>query len=423
MSTSSPTDRPRLVFVFPYHGVGGVSLLFLRVAEFLAENELAQTWLVDYPDGFMAKHRRPGLADLVPYADDSEVVLPQDVVAVFQSMTPWSIFPSLRIPATTRVVFWNCHPFNLVPTLPGLRHPMQSSVRFGRLLLKTVLRGYREKMRRLVSLMVEGRSLVFMDLPNVQTTERYLDVRIAAPVYLPIPYTPPAAGMVDARDRPLPAAKLRIGWVGRLVDFKFHVLHRALLELDAAQPALGLAVHVTVIGGGDFERKLREVANALGRVEVLFVPYCAPSELDSYMLENFDVAFAMGTSALDAAKLGIPTLLMDLSYKPVPADYRFEWLHRREGFSLAEVIGPEHLGGSGSMRLRLKEFLSDPRALRHAAREYAQRNHELPSICSRLLTVAAGTACTWRKLVDARLTGRGLLYGTFASVRNWLPRS
>ncbi|MBC7037566.1 hypothetical protein G6O47_23990, partial [Salmonella enterica subsp. enterica serovar Enteritidis] len=45
-------ERPRLYFCFPYHGVGGVSLLFLRVGEALARAGLADVTLVDYADGY-----------------------------------------------------------------------------------------------------------------------------------------------------------------------------------------------------------------------------------------------------------------------------------------------------------------------------------------------------------------------------------
>jgi len=60
-------DIPKLFFCFPYRGVGGVPLLFLRIAEELSARSKAETYLVDYSDGFMAKHRKEGLSHFIEY--------------------------------------------------------------------------------------------------------------------------------------------------------------------------------------------------------------------------------------------------------------------------------------------------------------------------------------------------------------------
>ena len=49
-----PEAKPHLYFIFPYRGIGGVPVLFLRVGEYLAKHELAMVHFVDYSDGAMA---------------------------------------------------------------------------------------------------------------------------------------------------------------------------------------------------------------------------------------------------------------------------------------------------------------------------------------------------------------------------------
>jgi len=418
----SPTDVPNLYFIFPYRGVGGVSLLFLRIAEFLADNGMARSCLVDYPDGFMASHRREGIARVLPYTDDAAVDIPADAVAIFQSMTPWSIYPSLRLAKETRVLFWNCHPFNLVPTLPGVRQVMQSHLLFGRLMLNTLLIGYKLKIVRLINLLVQQRSLVFMDSTNHRTTEEYLALQISVPVYLPIPASPAAARTVSAiAKRDFRVSGVRVGWVGRVVDFKYHVLKRALIELNLLQPSCGVSISVTIVGTGEFAGRLKLDAKRLENISIDFVEHISPGELDRYLLEHFDLLLAMGTCALDGAKLGIPTILLDCSYKKVPASYLFQWLHEREGYTLGDLIGSEHLNaGTGSMAARIQEFLLTYSTLSAAARSYVDANHDLAKIAKRLLTVVGESRCLWQEIEDAGVLGRGFVYSVFDRIRKKL---
>ncbi|MDP1531516.1 MAG: hypothetical protein Q8M05_19295 [Rhodoferax sp.] len=412
----------KLFFCFPYCGVGGVPLLFLRIAEELSARREAETYLVDYVDGFMAKHRTEGLTHFVEYRDDVEVHIPSDAVAVFQSMTPWSIFPALKLSPQTRVLFWNCHPFNLVPTLPGLRRPMQNSVTFGRIILATVLRSYRDKMLRLVCLMLACRALVFMDRGNVATTERYLGLAIPDPVFLPIPAKTPGRFMT-APVRNFQVMGLRVAWVGRVVDFKYHILKKALTELNRLQPELDLRIEVTIVGSGVYAKKLRNDTLPMNCIDVHFIDHIATHLLDDFLLDQTDILMAMGTSALEGAKLGTPTLLLDVAYGEVPSGYLFQWLHERKGFSLGDVLGPEHIApGNNSLTDRLREALSDYMGLSARATEHCKKFHSLPTVAQELLTFACGTTCTYGDLASAQLVERGVMYSIFNRLRRGLAR-
>jgi hypothetical protein len=417
----------KLYFCFPYYGVGGVSLLFLRLAEELAQKGLARCWLVDYADGFMARNRNPALTQLVEYSDDAEVRIPADATAIFQSMTPWSIFPSLQLAPSTQVLFWNCHPFNLVPTLPGLRGPMQRSPAFGRMVLATILRSYRNRVRRLVGTLLSRHALVFMDQPNVENTEAYLGVTVADPVFLPIPAQEPvqAPAAVPAKSaRDFRVQGLRLAWVGRLVDFKYQILKYALNELNRLQPETGLRFEIIVVGSGDFREKLQTEALAMDRLAIRFIDYIAPDQLDRFLLHETDVLMAMGTSALEGAKLGVPTLLLDVAYGKIPDGYLFQWLHERKGFSLGDMISARHIApGNRSLANRIAEMLDNfPELSRRSARHF-QDFHALSTVAPRLLAIARGSVCNWNDLASAGLTRRGVLYSTFTVLRKGWTRA
>lgn len=415
----------KLYFCFPYHGVGGVSLLFLRVAEFLAQRGLAECHLVDYADGFMAKNLRDSCVILETYQDhDSPVVIPPGAIAVFQSMTPWSIFPGIRIDPDSRILFWNCYPFNLIPVFPGLRRTMQHRPALARLILASLLRPYRQKMRRLVDVMLAKDALVFMDSTNVNTTCRYLGITIPKPHYLPIPVPVSEDKRAILMGRDFHGHGLRVVWVGRVVDFKFFILQRSLIELDRLQPRLGMEIRITLVGSGNYLQALSEVVSRLPHLRCEFVDHVAPGDLDEFLISRADLLLAMGTSALEGARLGIPTLLLDVAHGPVSADYVFRWLYERQGYTLGNIISDDdYVSGNTSLADRIDKLISNFPQISARCRNYFTDHHEMSSVGGKLLEILENTSCTYGDMQQAGLLGRGMLYSTFAAIRKGVVKS
>lgn len=412
-------DRPKLWFCFPYHGVGGVSLLFLRLAEAIAEARTAEVTLIDYPDGYMAQNlRHPGV-NLASYSDDGALAIPADAVLVLQSMTPWSIFPGLRPAPQTRLLFWTCFPFNLVPPVPGLRAFFQHHRRLARGLFATAMRGFRNRMRRFVALLVERQALLFMDGENLRITSEQLGTAIPNPAFLAIP-----AGSAEARpDLPL-HQPLQVVWVGRIVDFKFHSLARALHDLDRIASSLPGGITLTIIGDGEFRERLRREAAATHQVRVEFLDYVAPDQLDKLLGEKTDLLLAMGTAALEGAKLAVPTLLLDIAYRPLPADQAFRWLFAAKNCSLGDLATrPDRQREQDSLAKRVAELLADPRAIGLKCREHFTRNHALPSIAAGIIRHAATSRCTWADLESQGLLRPGRAYRLFVTARKRTAQS
>ena len=299
---------------------------------------------------------------------------------------------------------------------------MQNNAIFGRIILATALRSYRDKMLRLVRVMLSRHALVFMDQGNVTTTERYLGLAIPDPVYLPIPaQTPVRFKTTPVRNFQLEG--LRVAWIGRVVDFKYHILKKALEELNRLQPRLNLRIEVTIVGSGDYVNILHNDVLKMNRIGVQFIANITPDLLDDFLLDEVDVLMAMGTSALEGAKLGTPTVLLDVAYGKVPLGYLFQWLHERQGFSLGDVLGTEHIAPSNdSLADRLREALADYMGVSARAAEHFKNYHALPTVAENLLTIARENTCTYGELTSAQLVNRGILYSIFNKLRKGLIR-
>ena len=412
----------KIYFCFPYRGVGGVSLLFLRIAEFLVQKGLAECHIVDYVDGFMAKNQTNLGVILEVYDDKSgSVLIPPDAIAIFQSMTPWSIYPGLLIDKSAHIFFWNCYPFNLIPLLPGFRRWMQHSYVFANLVLSTLLRPYKNKMRRLVQLMLDKSSLVFMDSTNVRITEQYLELSLPNMEYLPIPLEAKQGLILSREDRNFKDHNLRIIWVGRVVDFKFYTLQRCLIELNRLQPKLGVEVAITIVGSGDYERRLKKDVESLSNIHFKFINHVQPCDLDEFLVANADLMLAMGTSALGGMRLGIPTILLDVAHAPVSRDYVFTWLHERFGYTLGDIIQKDgFVKGNSSLAERLDQLFKNYPIISAEALDYFNKNHEISSVANKFMEVVNNCNCTYGDLHRAGLLARGKMYSIFVTIRKLL---
>ena len=413
---------PRLFFCFPYRGVGGISLLFLRVGTYLAERLGMDVTLIDYADGFMARHLRSGRVKLLTYTDDGATPVPADAVLVLQAMNPWSIFPGLDVSPATRLVFWHCLPFNLVPAMPGLRDISYRTPALLQASLSTVLAGRRRLNRRLVETMHAKQALFFMDEENAEGVRRFLGAAVDEPIYLPIPIESPEEGAPQpgqsAADAPL-----RMVWVGRIADFKHHILSRALLDLDRFSARTGRAVAMTIVGSGPFLAQVQDQASQLETFVPTYIESVAPDQLDTFLKAEADIVAAMGTAALDAARLGIPTILLDPSYGPVSAAYRYRWLFEERGFTLGRILFDAASYPAGrSLAELLDAFDRERPRLSQLSVDYVVTNHAMPTVAAKLVSLVERATYKWGDLADSGANRRDWIYRAFVFGRQLVGR-
>lgn len=407
-----------IYFVFPYRGVGGVPLLFLRFAEYLTENKLANCFLVDYSDGYMAKNVNSQEIRILSYREDVPVYIPSGSVVIFQSMTPWSIFPSLKISDDVRVLFWNCYPFNLIPLLPGIRRQMQNSLSLSRFVHKFFLRTFYNKCRQFTEYIFNRDALVFMDVVNVKTTSKFLNIELKDPLYVPVAIA--GTNHLSAlRDLKNDFEKVvRIAWVGRVVDFKYYSLIHALETLNESADKLNLTFEITIVGSGDYESKLKQEVLKLSKLQLVFIENIDPSKLDEFLVGEVDLLLAMGTSALEGGKLGVPTILLDIAYSSVSRDYCFKWLYQQEGYTLGNLVDDTEMRpNNSSLEELIVQLQSDFSGVSERTLDYFMSHHEVGNSSSRLLDAVKRTVCTYGNLRESGFLSRGLIYSTFSNIK------
>lgn len=400
-----------IYFCFPYRGVGGVPILFIRIAEYLAEQKKISVNVIDYSDGFMATNIDQNLVNLVIYDEKNYLLIPDNAIVIFQSMTPWSIFQNLKYNENTRFLFWNCHPFNLIPTLPGLRDVMSSNLLLSRIILKTILRNYQKKMKNFIELISANNSLLFMDNTNLKTTEEYLNLKVKNINYLPIPGKNFGVDNI-LRSSLLKDNEINFTWIGRIVDFKYYILKHFLEELDKINN--NFIFNITIVGEGDYLQSLKDLCSKLKNLNIQFINFIEPFKLEEYIKHNSDIILGMGTSALDGASIGVPVILLDISYKNVSNDYIFNWLFNTKNYNLGKLITYKKISSrNNSLIDMISDIITDYESLSQNTLDYYKENHSLPKIADMFLKYVDKSKMNWKILNNTNLTKRGTIYSMY----------
>jgi hypothetical protein len=158
-------------------------------------------------------------------------------------------------------------------------------------------------MNKLVAHAIGLRNLVFMNEQCRETHSAFFSRDLSANAIVPVP--------IDRREARWSAQGnaevLRIVSVGRIVDFKAYnfALPRILIDMESK----GHKVTCDIFGYGAEEAKLIRSIQECGAGHLVSFKGPIPLEDFDNTVLNYDLFIGMGTAAIQAAQLGVPTIL------------------------------------------------------------------------------------------------------------------
>lgn len=372
-----------VVFVFPYRYGGGVPHLFSRCAERLAQEKDCRVSVLDYCDGSLASLLKGVNVNHIVYKDDTFARLPDNAIIIFQLMTPWSIFQNITYGKGSRVLFWSCHPFNIVPTLPPIRKLMSGNQAIAKIMYATILRPFYQSCIKFLSLIENNNAVIFMDIENVENISYFLDHNVSDPKIVPLCVRIPD---IQYSSSPIIDNTIHFIWIGRVVDFKYFALEKFINDLEAYCTTNSSNAKLTIIGNGDYIVPLQRLCKRLSNIEVVFVGEIGLKDLGFY-ISKCHCAIAMGTSAIDCACLGIPTIVLDFDYKKFPSNYRYKFIHEQSGATLGRSLSRSRSGGQALEHI-MENIIDDHTSLGEKSYRYVQNVHSLDATFLKLKLAA-----------------------------------
>lgn len=407
-----------LCFFFPYYEDSGVPVLFYRLANTIAATMAdAEISVIDYENGSMARNIAvlPNLK-LIVFQDDIKVSPPAGSVLVMQSFVPYYWPEELKLANDQKIFFWNLHPQNLIPSLlpvPFLRElPMNNflvyksvSVFYGKLF---------KNLKKYLKLLLDTDSICFMDKTNLEFTAKYLFSNIEKKEYLPVP-----AKQADIKSsKKFVKEKIHVGWVGRLCDFKSYILVYTINKLSEISKHFNNTEFVYhIVGDGPFLNYIKENIQVSDKVSVIFHGALSHDKLDDFINENLDIVTAMGTSALEGAKLGKPTILLDFSFKEIKKDYVFREICDTEGFDLAHLISnKDYEDGNTSLLKIIKNIIHNYDESSEKAKSYFMKNHNIENVKNLFMEKALQSRLVF-SMIDSSIIEKGKLLKIYNKIR------
>jgi hypothetical protein len=148
-----------------------------------------------------------------------------------------------------------------------------------------------------------------------------------------------------------------------------------------------------VIGDGPERRHLDGLDLEHRFFEIRRVGDLDPKSLQGFLAKKVDIVTAMGTSALEGAQMGLPTILLDFSYGPVPPGYRFRWLYDTKGFDLGHAIMSDDCDATRDVLPEMMEAVQTHYAtLGGRCFDYCSKNHGLSHVADRFLELVQSSS-------------------------------
>lgn len=129
-------------------------------------------------------------------------------------------------------------------------------------------------------------------------------------------------------------------WLGRVdKDFKVLPLLKIIRNVASAlsRGVLRGPITFTIIGTGDGADLVQNEISLTTEINFKWKNRAELSELQAILTNNIDVLIAMGTSALEGARFGIPTVIVQpFSHQEQEPELAYRWIHQTVGHSLGE---------------------------------------------------------------------------------------
>jgi len=222
-----------------------------------------------------------------------------------------------------------------------------------------------------------------MDADSAGNRMRALGIYIREPLYLMIPAAASRRNLYLERPRS-PEKGLILTYLGRAELWK---VNPCISFLEKVSISANIhEVHIVTDSSTRFrafvDKQRLECADKIIYHEGLF-----GDSLNNFLLETSDLHYAMGTSALNGAGLGIPTILIDAFSDPSLGTHaRYRWIFETHNYSLGEWLTPENTRSPGRTAEQLVlEFTKGRRSLSDRCLDYVGKHHDPRLVISRFI--------------------------------------
>lgn len=370
-----------IVFIdYLYKGIGGVAQLIVNSAlELNRRGDKCKVYCSS--SSYEYQRLRDTKADII-FIDSEKISLkklstfidPDDVI-ILTHIDNSPLLEKIKN-KNNRIVFYSVHPdtfFTYWKRMDKLCNQKEETLLFIRTLLS-------------------HNALYFMDGPNLAALYNKGLEHQNNISYLPVP----VMSYLNIHRNFKPENETCITYLGRGdSEWKVYPVIKVIEDLNSLDAKYKLTI---ITDRNDLYKKMIGEYVPSNRIRIDYVNGLVGEELERYLLKYSMLHISMGTSALEGAKMGIPTILIDLSKQKFPDYYKYRWLYECVDYTLAGDIidGKLPFDIGTSLDIKLKEISSAEcyKRVSISCREYVYNNHSIDGFIDKLMIACGDSRMT-----------------------------
>jgi len=217
---------------------------------------------------------------------------------------------------------------------------------------------------------------------------------------------------------------IRLTYVGRIEDAQTEVIKYLLLEIKKLDG--NYKVKLNIVGDGRDIELIKRCANEIHNfnTSIEFMGRLSPDELEEVIINQSDICFGTGTSALESASRSVPTCLLDASFSPIK-DYGFRWIFNPSPYPLGCLLEdyPDFKGGGLSLAQLLSEYIVSPDSISMETKMWASENHSHEHASRLLINLVKNGGTKYVDLVETGLKVTHYKHMLWSQIKNIIKNS
>lgn len=185
----------------------------------------------------------------------------------------------------------------------------------------------------------QKKAIAYMDRECFEITKKSLKIKYDTEEFIPIPIKTIKTNQFLKRSS-FNNELLRITYIGRGNEiwkiWPVVKICRDIEEYLLKNRAMRIELHILTDEIYGFQKHINILSDK--SFKIIYKTNLFEEALTDYLLENSDLHFSMGTSCLEGARIGIPSILADVSYSEIKSKYLYRWLFQTRDFTLGRIL-------------------------------------------------------------------------------------
>ncbi len=385
---------------------GGTSLLYARLAKFLIENSSYEVTIVDYKEGVTAKYlnNRQLPFKLIEFSPEKVLRIESPTMFMVNLLTSKLLGDTIFLHPDSILHFVSTFPydgFKYIPSSTLVYKWSSISKKYWALLLHPF---HKKRIKIFLETAVRKNGLAFMDPENFHVNRIIFNLNVQ-PAYLPI-FTEESQTKKTTYSAAPPYS---LFWLGRLTDFKHLPVCGIINVLDHLNAKKGANFEFHIIGDGKDTEKVKLHTSKSHNVRVYFHGHLKEDLFNKMLLDEADIVISHGTSILEAAKLCIPSLVVNGSYFiPDVHALRVSWLHEGKDYFVGRLAdSPEEFTGELLTEILEKVNAEYLQTNAYKSYQYWKANHSINKIGFAYLKMLDNCTFTYADYIESGVRSLG----------------